>query len=112
MNTEKLLAQIDAVMPGRFDCKFGEIVAIRDACGGGAIETGSKCFYYGFLKGRRAAEAEARKRAELNPDCRVSGYGLLLTIIERNMDNEKMIRALTTHAQELEKLYCGEKEAT
>lgn len=111
MNIDKLLAQIDAVKPGRFDCLLGDIIAIRDACGDSVVEACAKCFYYGFLKGQQAAEAEARKQAKAQVERHAPGYGMLITIIERNMGNERFIGALAGRAKNLEKLYCGE-EAT
>ena len=108
MTIEKLMAQINAVEPGRFDCALRDIVAICNACGGCAVEAGSKCFDYGFLKGRRAERAEAKKKYMKELERQAPGYGMLLSIIERNMSNEQFIGAMTARAKNLEKLYCGE----
>lgn len=101
MLTEKQMATIRAVEPGRFDCLYSDIVDIRDAEGGGALATGSLCFAYGFLKGRRAERAEAKKKAYRKAKKAAPGYGLLLALIEKNMGNEHFVQCMAAFAQGL-----------
>lgn len=61
MKPEKFFATIDAVKPGRFDCKLDEIGAIVKRHSDKGYDIAYTAFLYGFLKGQRAAEAKAKK---------------------------------------------------
>lgn len=64
MTPETLYATIDKVNPGRFDCSMKELGDIVQRHPGRMYDIGYDAFKYGFLKGKRAAEAEARKQKE------------------------------------------------
>lgn len=112
MTTEKLMETIRSVNPGRYDCKFSDIVAIRDAGSGEAVDTGADCFYFGFLQGQKAAKAETRRKAEdrrrREMEKHAPGYGILTALIEKNMSNEYFIRIVAAFARGLDG--CADRE--
>ena len=103
MNIEKLMRDIEAVRPGQCGCILKDIAAIRDAVGGGALETGARCFNYGYLKGQRAAKAEAkrveRRKLERDPS---GWYGYLSRWLERNIGNERELELVGVFARKIE----------
>lgn len=59
-----LYKAISKVRPGGFDMKWGEMQTIKERNRGCPFGCISDAFRYGFMKGQRAAETEARKRAK------------------------------------------------
>lgn len=105
MNIEKLMQNIKTVKPGRYDCSIKDIASIRDAVGGGALDTGANCYLFGFIQGQKAAKAEARREKKERLERDTSGwYGFLSRWLERNIDDEKLLQKLGTRARVLEGL--------
>lgn len=61
MNREKLVERVDAVKPGSYDASYTDMLAFRECCDGSG-ELFRMAFNYGFLKGQRAAKAEAKRK--------------------------------------------------
>lgn len=55
--------KVCAVDAGRYQLWFSEINAINDHCRGNLYDTMITSFQYGFIKGQRAAKAEAKRKA-------------------------------------------------
>ena len=98
MLTKKQIAAICKVDAGNYACLCSDIADISDAVGGGPIATGIDCFNYGFLKGQRAERAAAKKKARREMEKHAPGYGLLMTLVEKNMSNERFIQSMTAFA--------------
>lgn len=102
MNIDKLMADIQRVKPGRYDCAFSDISAVYNASGGG-MEAAANCFNYGFLQGQKAARAEARREKKQRLEQDTSGwYGYLSRWLERNIDNERLLDLVEVFARKLE----------
>lgn len=109
MTDEKLVKTIKGfIVPEPYDMRLKEINAVYEAGGGDISRCIMYAFNHGFLKGRRAERAEAKKKYMKELERHAPGYGLLLTIIERNMSNERFIGFMTARAKNLEKLCSGE----
>lgn len=94
MTTDKLLEAIYKVDTGRYKLELEEAHTIAERYEGdpyGGIVAG---YRYGFLKGRRAERADARKKARREMEQHAPGYGLLMALIQKNMGNEQFIRRL------------------
>ncbi|MEL4861600.1 hypothetical protein AAEU42_10175 [Pseudoflavonifractor phocaeensis] len=61
MNIDKLMKDIQKVKPGRHGCKLGELSDICGASGGYGLKAAANCFLFGFIQGRKAERAEARR---------------------------------------------------
>lgn len=65
MNAEKLMEAINAVeVPSRYRMDAEVFAVLLDAAGGDELRFASYTVRYGFLKGRRAAKAEAKRAAK------------------------------------------------
>lgn len=62
-NKEKLFTDIKNVHAGNYDATWQECLAIATKNGNNAFECICDAFRFGFLKGQRAAKAEARRKA-------------------------------------------------
>lgn len=62
INEEKFLKQIDEVHPGRYDMTTAEIGVLYKRYGRDTLKMMYAGFKYGFLKGQRAAKAQAKAR--------------------------------------------------
>lgn len=102
MTTDKLLEAIYKVDTGRYKLELEEVQTIAEEYGGdpyGGIVAG---YRYGFLKGRRAERADARKKARREMEQHARGYGLLMALIQKNRSNEQFIRRLCTRARSMD----------
>lgn len=103
MNIDKLMKDIRGVKMGRHGCSLKDIYAVREAVGGGELETGAACFQFGFLQGQKAAKAEAKRNKKQLDERDASGwYGFLSRWIERNVDNERLLGLVGVFARKLE----------
>lgn len=59
----RFIKQIRAVKPGTYNAHGIEFIIISDLSEGDAFNAAYDFFRYGFLKGQRAAKAEAKRRA-------------------------------------------------
>lgn len=59
----RFIGQIRAVKPGTYEPSFLDFVLIAKLSGNNALDASLDYFCFGFLKGQRAAKAEAKRRA-------------------------------------------------
>lgn len=103
MTDKKLISTIEAVkVPERYGMRAQEINAIY-AAAPGTFEIMVYCFDYGFLKGQRAAKAEARREKRLLLERDTSGwYVYLCRWLERSIDNKRLLELVGMFARSLE----------
>ncbi len=103
MNIDKIMGSIQGLKMGRHGCSLKDICAVRDAVGGGELETGAACFQFGFIQGQKAARAEVKRKKKQLMERDTSGWYVFLSQwIERNIGNERRLRLTGLFARSLE----------
>lgn len=104
MNAEKLMKTIEAIeIPRPYRAYPHEVIAIHNANNGGAFGIANDAYRYGFLKGQRAAKAEARReKKQLAARDTTGWHGYLSRWLERNIDNEHLLSLTGEFARAME----------
>ena len=103
MNAEKLMKTIRGVRAGKYGCRSTELNMILDHNRNSPAGSAVDAFQYGFLKGQRAAKAEAKRKQRLILDKDKTGwYGLICRCARRNIGNEIFLSRLGSYARSLE----------
>ena len=103
MNIDKLMADIQKVKPGRYDCGALDLLSVCEISGRDSFNAASNCFKFGFLQGQKAARAEARREKEQLAEQDTSGwYDYLSRWLERNRGNERLLGLVGRFARSLD----------
>lgn len=104
MNTEKLMNAVRCVkIPKGYRMYPDEALALIDAANGDESVGAYYAFCYGFMKGQRAAKAEARREKKRLMERDTTGwYGYLSRWLERNIDNVRLLDLVGRRAREME----------
>ena len=103
MNIDKIMSSIQGLKMGRHGCSLKDISAVRDAVGGGELETGAACFQFGFIQGQKAAMAEAKRKKKRLMERDTSGwYWYLCRWLDRNIDHLRLLELVGVFARKLE----------
>lgn len=104
MNAEKLMKRLKAVDAGKYGATFGEMTSVLDNCSG-PVEVFILAFNFGFLRGQQAVKVEARREKKRLMERDTSGwYAYLLRWLERNIDNERLLRVVGVRARNAENI--------
>lgn len=110
-NIDKIMHDIQGLKMGRHGCSLKDISAVREAVGGGELETGAACFQFGFIQGQKAAKAEARREKKRLDERDATGwYRYLCRWVGRNIDNVRLLELAGVFARSLEKADAKRKE--
>lgn len=105
MNTDKLMEAVKGFVPPKgYRLWTNEMDAIQETAHGDVALGLLYAFSYGFMKGQRAAKAEAKRERKKLLERDTSGwYWYLRRWLDRNIDNVRLLELVGVFARSLEK---------